>query len=84
MNISLRPEYEEFIQSQIQTKKYNTIEEVIEKAILLFKQKEQDIEELQEKIKVGTAQIAEGQVTDGELVFANLQQNIEKIQQSKV
>jgi len=84
MNILLKPEYEEFIRSQIQSGKYGSVEELIGEAILLLKQREQRIEELRQKIAVGTAQIAEGQVTDGELVFARLQENIDKMQQSGV
>jgi antitoxin ParD1/3/4 len=84
MNIVLKPEYEEFIRSQIQSGKYGSVEELIGEAILLLKQREQRIEELRQKIEVGTAQIAEGQVTDGELVFARLQENIDKMQQSGV
>ncbi|MCC3419511.1 MAG: type II toxin-antitoxin system ParD family antitoxin [Microcoleus sp. PH2017_29_MFU_D_A] len=84
MNIVLKPEYEEFIRSQIQTGKYGSVEELIGEAILLLKQREQRIEELRQKIEVGTAQIAEGKVTDGELVFARLQENIDKMQQSGV
>jgi len=84
MNILLKPEYEEFIRAQIQSGKYGSVEELIGEAILLLKQREQRIEYLRQKIKVGTAQIAEGQVTDGELVFARLQENIDKMQQSGV
>ncbi|MCW6054007.1 type II toxin-antitoxin system ParD family antitoxin [Lyngbya sp. CCAP 1446/10] len=84
MNIVLKPEYEEFIRSQIQSGKYGSVEELIGEAILLLKQREQRIEELRQKIAVGTAQIAEGQVTDGEVVFARLQENIDKMQQSGV
>ncbi len=84
MNILLKPEYEEFIRSQIQSGKYGSVEELIGEAILLLKQREQRIEELRQKIAVGTAQIAEGQVTDGVLVFARLQENIDKMQQSGV
>jgi antitoxin ParD1/3/4 len=84
MNILLKPEYEEFIRSQIQSGKYGSVEELIGEAILLLKQREQRIEELRQKIAVGTAQIAEGQVTDGELVFARLKENIDKMQQSGV
>ena len=84
MNIVLKPEYEEFIRSQIQSGKYGSAEELIGEAILLLKQREQRIEELRQKIEIGTAQIAEGQVTDGERVFARLQENIDKMQQSGV
>ena len=82
MNIVLKPEYEEFIRSQIQSGKYGSAEELIGEAIALLRERKQRINELRQKIAVGTTQIAEGQVTDGELVFARLQENIDRIEQS--
>lgn len=84
MNIALKPEYEEFIRSQIQSGKYGSAEELIGEAIALLRERKQRIKELRQKIAVGTAQIAKGQVTDGELVFAKLQEKIEHIEQSGV
>lgn len=84
MNIVLKPEYEEFIRSQIQSGKYGSAEELIGEAIALLRERKQLIEELRQKIEVGTAQIAKGQVTDGELVFARIQEKIDKMQQSGV
>jgi antitoxin ParD1/3/4 len=78
MNIVLKPEYEEFIRSQIQSGKYGSAEELIGEAIALLRERKQRIEELRQKIAVGTAQIAKGQVTDGELVFAKIQEKIER------
>lgn len=82
MNIVLKPEYEEFIQAQIQSGKYGSVEELIGEAISLLKKRERHIEELREQIALGTAQIAKGQVTDGELVFTRLQEKIHRIEQS--
>ncbi|WP_373534703.1 type II toxin-antitoxin system ParD family antitoxin [Microcoleus sp.] len=82
MNIVLKPEYEEFIRSQIQSGKYSSAEELIGEAIALLRERKQRIEELRQKIAVGTAQIAKGQVTDGELVFARLQEKIDRIEKS--
>ena len=78
MNIVLKPEYEEFIRSQIQSGKYGSAEELIGEAIALLRERKQRLEELRQKIAVGTAQIAKGQVTDGELVFAKIQEKIER------
>ena len=77
MNIVLKPEYEEFIRSQIQSGKYGSAEEIIGEAIALLRERKQRIEELRQKIAVGNAQIAQGQVTDGELVFTRLQEKID-------
>ncbi|ULP71864.1 hypothetical protein [Nodularia sphaerocarpa] len=41
--------------------------------------KEQRLEDLRQKIAIGTEQIAKGQVTDGEVVFARFQEKIRKI-----
>jgi antitoxin ParD1/3/4 len=84
MNIVLKPEYEEFIRSQIQSGKYGSAEEIIGEAIALLRERKQRIEELRQKIAVGTAQIAQGQVTDGELVFTRLQEKIDRIEKSGV
>jgi antitoxin ParD1/3/4 len=80
MNIVLKPEYEEFIQSQISRGKYSSVEEIIVEAIALLREREQRKEELRQKIAVGTAQIERGQVTDGEIVFARLQEKINQIE----
>lgn len=82
MNISLKPEHEQFIQSQIETGNYANAEEVINAAFKLLSEKALRLEELRQKIAVGTEQIAKGQVTDGEIVFARLQEKINQIAES--
>jgi antitoxin ParD1/3/4 len=46
--------------------------------IFLKPEQEKFIRELRQKIEVGTAQIVRGQTTDGEIVFARIQKNIDK------
>jgi len=82
MNIVLKPEYEEFIRSQIQSGKYGSAAELIGEAIALLRERKQRIDELCQKIAVGSAQIAKGQVTDGELVFARIQEKIDRRRRS--
>ena len=83
MNISLNPEHEEFIKFQIEKGKYTNALEVISAAFKLLEQKELRLEELRHKITVGTEQIDRGQVTDGEIVFARLQEKINRIAKSE-
>jgi antitoxin ParD1/3/4 len=83
MKISLKPEQEQFIQSQISLGKYQTAEQVIDKALKLLEEQnrrsdEMRLEELRDKIAVGTEQIAAGLVTDGEEVFASLSEKIRR------
>ena len=46
MNISLKPEHEQFIQSQIQAGRYANAEDVMNEALKLMQAREQRLEEL--------------------------------------
>jgi antitoxin ParD1/3/4 len=56
---------------------------VISEAFKLLAARANKIDELRQKIGVGTADIANGQITDGELVFERLQAKIELIARNK-
>ncbi len=83
MNIILKPEQEQFIQSEIKNGRYETVEQVISEALKLLEEynRQRDeirLEELRQKIAVGTEQIKKGRVTDGEEVFARLQEKLRR------
>ena len=84
MHISLKPEYEQFIRSQIETGNYASADEVINEAFQLLLEREHRLAELRQKVAVATEQIANGQVTDGEAVFVKLQAKIDRIADSDV
>ncbi|MEH2085301.1 type II toxin-antitoxin system ParD family antitoxin [Nostoc sp.] len=79
MYIQIKPELEQFIQAQLASGRFTNADDVINEAFKLLQEREQRIEELRQKISVGTEQIAKGQVTDGEVVFARLQEKIRLI-----
>jgi antitoxin ParD1/3/4 len=79
MYIQIKPELEKFIQAQLASGRFSSADDVINEAFKLLQEREQRLEELRQKIAVGTEQIAKGQVTDGEVVFANLQEKIRLI-----
>jgi antitoxin ParD1/3/4 len=79
MNIQLKSEQEQFIQSQIDRGEYQTAEDVISEAFKLLEARAHKIEELRQKIAVGTQEIDNGQLTDGEVVFERLQAKISQI-----
>jgi len=79
MNIQLKPETEELIQAYIATGRFENIEDAVNEAFNLLLGRERKLEELKEKIAVGTEQIKNGQVTDGEVVFARLQAKIKLV-----
>lgn len=83
MDVSLKPEYARFIQSQIEQGRFQSVDDAINEAIQLLEARERQLEELRQKIAVGTEQIAKGQVTDGEIVFARLQEKINRIAESE-
>jgi antitoxin ParD1/3/4 len=79
MNIQLKPEQEKFIQDKIASGEYSNADDVITEAFKLLEVRERKLKELQAKIAVGTEQIANGQLTDGEQVFARLQEKINQV-----
>jgi antitoxin ParD1/3/4 len=79
VNIQLKSEQEQFILSQIDRGEYQTAEDVISKAFKLLEARTNKIEELRQKIAVGTSKITNGQITDGEVVFERLQAKIDRI-----
>ncbi|MEJ6482775.1 type II toxin-antitoxin system ParD family antitoxin [Nostoc punctiforme UO1] len=79
MYIQIKPELEQFIQAQLASGRFTNADDVINEAFKLLQEREQRLEELRQKIAVGTEQIAKGQVTDGEVVFAKLQEKVRLI-----
>jgi antitoxin ParD1/3/4 len=78
-NFTLKPEQESFIQAEIGSGKYQTIEEVIEQALSLLEQRnhyEQWAIEIQEKIDVAAAQLERGEAIDGTTAIAQLRQRL--------
>ena len=73
MNITLRPEQQEFLQTQLESGAYVNPDDLINEAIALFEAKHQKLRELKQMIAIGTEQIQRGEVTDGEEVFDRLQ-----------
>jgi antitoxin ParD1/3/4 len=73
MNITLGPQQQVFIQSQLGLGTYESTDDLINEAVLLLADRHKRLADLRAKIEVGTAQIRNGQVTDGELAFQQLE-----------
>lgn len=82
MNITLNPDQSAFVQNQIEEGQYINIDALISDAINLLADRNQRLVELREKVAIGTEQIRNGQVTDGELVFDRLQRKLSYLSQS--
>ncbi len=79
MNIQLKPEQEKFIQDKIASGAYSNADDIINEAFKLLEAREEKIQELKQKISIGTEQLTNSQLTDGEAVFDRLQQKITQI-----
>jgi antitoxin ParD1/3/4 len=89
MNISLTPEQEKFIDLQIKSGSYSSPDEVIAQALQLLEENyhqsvEQRLEELRQKIASANEQIANGQLTDGEIVFTRIQEKIRLLSEAQL
>ncbi len=85
MSISLTPELEQFIQNQVKSGKYTSTEEVIIAGIKLLEERESiyqgRFEELRGEIMVGVEASQRGEVIDGEILFHQLEQKLQKRRQ---
>lgn len=82
MNVSLTPELEQFIQSQVESGKYNSADEVILAGIRLLEERDRiykgRFEALRQEIRIGIEASQQGQVIDGETVFRELRQKLQQ------
>lgn len=80
MNISLTLEQQEFIQEQLKSGRYINASEVIAQALRLLEEEERHyqtwVEETRRKVAVGIEQADRGQLTDGKVAIATLQQKL--------
>ena len=87
MNIQLKPELEQIIQTQIATGRYASAEEVISKALKLLlewdKGYQQWVEETREKVEVAIEQLDRGEGIDGEVVVERLREKLRKAREAQ-
>jgi antitoxin ParD1/3/4 len=87
MSISLKPEHEQFIQSQVASGKFANREEVIDTAFRLLEklqgEYEQWIQETREKIDIGIAELDRGEGLDGEAVVAGILEKFKQARQNR-
>jgi len=84
MNISLSREAQKFIEEQVNSGRYSSATEVMGEALRLLSEKERvrakQFAELKEKIRVGIEELDRGEGIDGEEVFAELEEDIRRIE----
>ncbi|MGI2907462.1 type II toxin-antitoxin system ParD family antitoxin [Tolypothrix sp. VBCCA 56010] len=84
MNVSLTLELEQFIKDKVNSGKYNSVSEVIGEALRLLDERdrfqEQRLAELKAKIREGIEELERGEGIDGEEVFAELEEDIRRVE----
>lgn len=87
VNISITPELDAFLQSRVQSGRYQTTSEVVREALRLLERQEQEREEaihrLKTKFERGAGQAERGELVDGDEVFDELREMIEERRRSK-
>ena len=86
MNLTIKPELENFIQQEILAGKYASPDEAIEAALNLLQSKnatEQLATELRAQIGSAVAQLDRGEGLDGESVLANLRAKLQAAKEAR-
>jgi len=87
MNIQLKPEEEQFIQTQIARGKYENPEAVISKALKLLVEWEEGyqnwVEATRQKVEVAAEQLDRGEGIDGEIVVERLREKLRKARENQ-
>lgn len=82
VNISITPELDAFLQSRVQSGRYQTTSEVVREAIRLFERQESERDEgqrqLRAKLERGAAEVGRGEFLDGDEVFDELRAMIDE------
>ncbi|MBD2314622.1 type II toxin-antitoxin system ParD family antitoxin [Desertifilum sp. FACHB-1129] len=87
MKVTLKPEQEQFIQSQIERGIFANPEQAIEAALRLLEEQsisyEQWLEETRAEVEVGLTQLKQGQKFPLEVAFEQLQQKLDKLREGQ-
>lgn len=87
MNITLKPEQEQFIQSQIERGIFANAEEAIAAALSLLEEQsisyEQWLKETREKVEIGLAELERGEKFPLEAAFERLDQKLTKLREEQ-
>ena len=73
MNVSLTPELNEFVSSQVSSGRYQSASEVVREGLRLLQDHETALEAVRQKIALGLEQAKRGELLDGEEVMAELE-----------
>lgn len=85
MNIALKPEQEQFIQSQIDRGRFKSADEAVSQAFKLLEDRERYqswIEDTRQKVEVAVAELDRGEGVELDLVLDRLQQKFQSAKEN--
>jgi antitoxin ParD1/3/4 len=86
MNIALKPEQEQFIQSQIERGRFKSADEAVSQAFKLLENQEREyqswIEDTRQKVEVAVAELDRGEGVELDLVIDRLQQKFQSAKEN--
>ena len=87
VNISITPELDAFLQSRVQSGRYQTTSEVVREALRLLERHEQERDEaflqLKGKLQRGAEEADRSELLDGDQVFEELREMIDERRRAK-
>ena len=87
VNISITPELDVFLQSRVQSGRYQTTSEVVREALRLLERHERERDEafrqVKAKLQRGAEAAERGELLDGDEVFDELREMIEERRRAK-
>jgi antitoxin ParD1/3/4 len=86
MNIALKPEQEQFIQSQIDRGRFKSADEAVSQAFKLLENQEREyqswIEDTRQKVEVAVAELDRGEGVELDLVIDRLHQKFQSAKEN--
>jgi len=79
MNVSIPPDFSEFVQQMVAQGEFPNADEVFVEGLRLLQLREN----LRQEVDAGIKQLQEGQWVDGDTVFANLSCDIDTIEKNQ-
>ncbi|MEG3924314.1 MULTISPECIES: type II toxin-antitoxin system ParD family antitoxin [unclassified Microcoleus] len=92
MNITLKPDHNKFIEAQVKSGKYSSVDEVIAAALELLADRsdrqqsdlyQEWVDETRPKVAAGLAQLERGEGIDGETVITRLREKFRKMRENQ-
>jgi antitoxin ParD1/3/4 len=87
VHVSITPELDAFLQSRVESGRYQTTSEVVREALRLLERHELErdhaFQQLKSKLEQGAAEAERGELLDGDEVFEELREMIEERRRSR-